>query len=76
MFTFVRKAAKLPLLRAFQCYSWVLARHGFKKRTKLELGSGPVRKAGWVALVLCLGPDLTWDLRRNLSFRSNRFECV
>lgn len=76
MFTFVRKATKVLLLWALQCYSWVLARYGFKKRTKLELGSGPVRKAGWVTLDLCLGPDLTWDLRRNLPFRSNRFEWV
>jgi predicted SAM-dependent methyltransferase len=43
---------------------------------QLEIGSGPVRKAGWITLDMCRGADVYWDLRRRLPFEDAAFERV
>jgi predicted SAM-dependent methyltransferase len=43
---------------------------------QLEIGSGPVRKPGWLTIDMCKGADVYWDLRRSLPFRDATFERV
>jgi predicted SAM-dependent methyltransferase len=43
---------------------------------QLEIGSGPVRKPGWVTLDMCRGADVYWDLRHRLPFADASFERV
>lgn len=43
---------------------------------KLEIGSGPVKKEGWITLDACLGADVCWNLKRSLPFPNGRFEMV
>jgi predicted SAM-dependent methyltransferase len=43
---------------------------------QLEIGSGAARRAGWLTLDMCRGPDVFWDLRRKLPFVDASFERV
>lgn len=43
---------------------------------QMEIGSGPVRKPGWVTVDLCTGVDVYWDLRRKLPFADASFDRV
>lgn len=58
--------------------SYVSLKAGVKKinAPKLELGSGPVRREGWVTVDMCKGADVFWDLRLLLPFCDNSFSFV
>lgn len=43
---------------------------------RLEIGSGPRRRTGWVTLDMSRGADVYWDLRRPLPFDDAMFKCV
>ena len=67
----------------YPIYSWLLSTLSRLKlwlrpmrERQLELGSGPVRKTGWITLDLCRGVDVYWDLRRRLPFEDGVFDRV
>lgn len=39
--------------------------------TQLEIGSGPMKRRGWITLDMCKGADIFWDLRNNLPFKDS-----
>jgi hypothetical protein len=43
---------------------------------QLEIGSGAVRRPGWITLDMCRGTDVYWDLRRTLPFADALFRRV
>ena len=43
---------------------------------QLEIGSGPVRKPGWITLDMSTRADVSWDLRRRLPFKEASFERI
>jgi predicted SAM-dependent methyltransferase len=53
-----------------------LRRQALLRPSKINLGSGPVRKAGFLNLDLFPGGDVTLDLRRSLPFESNCCELI
>jgi len=67
----------------YPIYSWLLSTLSRLKlwlrptaERQLELGSGPVRKEGWITLDMCRGEDVYWDLRRRLPFGEDAFDRV
>jgi predicted SAM-dependent methyltransferase len=56
--------------------SWLGVHLGRFTARQLEIGSGPVRKTGWITLDHCRGADVYWDLRRGLPFKEASFERV
>jgi len=43
---------------------------------KLEIGSGPIKKKGWITLDRSIGAEIFWDLNRKLPFPDGRFEMI
>ena len=70
----VSKGASLARLGA----SYVSLKAGATKinAAKLELGSGPIKREGWVTVDMCKGADVFWDLRLPLPFRDNSFSFL
>ena len=51
---------------------------GLKKfnAKKIELGSGPVTRDGWITVDMCSGADVFWDLRFPLPFKDDSFSFL
>ena len=62
--------------RALSGMSFVKLKLNPPTARQLEIGSGPVRKAGWVTLDMCRGADVIWDLHHALPFAGDSFERV
>lgn len=62
--------------QALSMFSLLKLRSRPPSAPQLEIGSGPVRKPGWVTLDMCRGADVYWDLRRPLPFADASFERV
>ncbi|MBE0626760.1 MAG: methyltransferase domain-containing protein [Burkholderiales bacterium] len=43
---------------------------------KLEIGSGPHKRKGWLTVDMCNGADVFWDLRKALPFKDASFHQV
>lgn len=48
----------------------------WRKYNKLEIGSGPRTRKGWLTLDYCLGSNVVWDLNKKLPFPDNCFDKV
>jgi predicted SAM-dependent methyltransferase len=46
------------------------------KNINLEIGSGPVKRQGWLTLDMCKGADVYWDMRFGLPFKSETFKTL
>lgn len=46
------------------------------KFSKIEIGSGPNKKKGWLTLDLSRDADLYWDLKYKMPFSENTFEII
>lgn len=44
--------------------------------SRLEIGSGPAKREGWLTLDMSSGADVFWDLRRRLPFDDGCFDQV
>lgn len=71
-----RKLLGLALSRVLASMSLVKLKLKPPAIRQLEIGSGPVRKNGWVTLDMCRGADVFWDLRRPLPFADASFDLV
>ena len=73
---FLKSVGRFGLKQVFMAGSWLWVRFGGASVQQLEIGSGPVKKTGWVTLDLCRGADVYWDLRRGLPFVDASFWLV
>ncbi|MFO1390202.1 class I SAM-dependent methyltransferase [Cellvibrio sp.] len=48
----------------------------WEKFEKLEIGSGPKKRDGWLTLDYCEGADVFWDLNKKLPFPDNCFNEI
>jgi predicted SAM-dependent methyltransferase len=55
---------------------WEIRQRSLSKPSKINLGSGPARKHGYLNIDLFPGADLTLDLREGLPFESNCCEII
>lgn len=62
--------------RALMLWAIIKCKCGLLTARKLEIGSGPVRRQGWISLDHCRGADLVWDLRKMLPIPSNTMDAV
>lgn len=71
-----RKLFRQAQSRSLSGVSLVKLRLNPPTARQLEIGSGPVQKAGWVTLDMCRGADVIWDLHDSLPFADESFERV
>lgn len=70
--------ATLRLIRFVLASGISLVRFKLRRRSdsRLEIGSGPARRSGWITLDQCAGADLVWDLRWRWPLKANSLDVV
>ncbi len=72
----IKYLIRLVLDDILMTISWLKVKSNNFKGQNLEIGSGPLRKPGWLTVDKCLGADIYWDLNKKLPFRNDEFETI
>lgn len=72
----IKYPIRLALETLLMMISFVKMKIGNYEDKNLEIGSGPIRKEGWITLDRCRLSDIYWDLNKNLPFVDNQFNVV
>ncbi len=76
MIRYIRLVINYLVLKVFMLISLLRLKFGKVNDEKLEIGSGPVKKAGWVTLDKSIYTDVCWDLKNKLPFPDNQFSFI
>lgn len=72
----VKRLLRPYYFKILMATSWVRIKLTLQDVSQLEIGSGPVRKDGWITLDMCRGADVFWNLRHKLPFNDSCFDRV
>ncbi len=76
MIRVVKEYSNTGLNRFLTLKTCVTPKSRWRKFSRLEIGSGPTRRPGWLTVDHCRGADVIWNLEHPLPFPDDCFETV
>ncbi len=74
--SWIRKFLSVVYRRAVAIKYLLTPAQTWRKYQRLEIGSGPIKRSGWLTLDYCRGADVVWNLNKRLPFPDGCFELI